>query len=73
MLTRKIHLACTIHEDNVTTSMVGLKKKVTYAKISPKMESPGDTAGNAEEEEEVVHVSLTWIKNWFRLVHINSG
>ena len=27
------------------------KKKVTYAKISPKMVNPGDIAGNAEEEE----------------------
>ena len=38
---------------NVTTSMVGLKKK-TYTKISPRMVNPWDIAGNAEEEEETV-------------------
>ena len=35
---------------NVTTSVVGLKR-VTYAKISPKMVKPRDIAGTAEEEE----------------------
>ena len=38
---------------NVTTSMVGFKKKIktktiTYAKISPKMVNTTDNAGNAE-------------------------
>ena len=37
---------------NVTTSVVGLKKTVTYAKISQKMVNLGDLAGNKEEEEE---------------------
>ena len=32
--------------------MVGLKKTVIYAKISPEMVAPRDLAGNAEEEEE---------------------
>ena len=30
--------------------MVGLKKKVKYAKFSPKMVKPRDIAGNAEED-----------------------
>ena len=30
---------------NVTTSLAGLKKTVTYAKISPKMVNPRDIAG----------------------------
>ena len=43
----KIHLACTIHEEgNVTTSIwLNIKKKVTYAKISPKMVNLRDIAG----------------------------
>ena len=32
--------------------MVGLKKPVTYAKISPLIVNPTDIAGNTEEEEE---------------------
>ena len=32
--------------------MVGLKKKVTYAKISPTMVNTRDITGNVEEEEE---------------------
>ena len=36
----------------VTTSVVGIKRMITYAKISPKMVNPRDVAGNAEEEEE---------------------
>ena len=31
--------------------MVGLRKTVTFAKISPKMVNPRDIAGSAEEEE----------------------
>ena len=43
---------------NVTTSMVGLKKKKTvrHAKLSPKLVNPRDIAGNAEEEEDVSFV-----------------
>ena len=36
----------------MTTSVVGLRKTIIYAKISPKMVNPRDIAGNAEEEEE---------------------
>ena len=37
---------------NMLTSMVGLKKMVTYAKISPKITNPRDIARKAEKEEE---------------------
>ena len=44
---------------NVTTSMVGLKKKtVTYAKISPEMVKPRDIAGNAEEEKQEEEIKI---------------
>ena len=36
---------------NMTTSMVGIKM-VTYAKISPKMVNPRDTAGETQEKKE---------------------
>ena len=38
---------------NVTTLMVGLKKKpVTYAKISPKMVNPRDIAGERQKKKK---------------------
>ena len=38
---------------NVTTSVVGLKKTVAYAHISPKkMANPRDTAGNAKKKKK---------------------
>ena len=42
---------------NVTTPMAGLKK-VTYAKISPKIVNPRDIAGNTEEKEEESRIVL---------------
>ena len=66
----ELHLLLKIHtqsgmrlyprRQNVPTSMVGLKKMVTYAEISPKEMKPRDTAGNAEKEEELRLSISSW-------------
>ena len=38
---------------NVTTSMIGLKKSATYAKISPKMVNPRDLAGERRRRRRI--------------------
>ena len=37
---------------NVTTLMVGLKKTVTYAKISPKVVNPRDIPGGTQKKKK---------------------
>ena len=62
----KMHPACTIHEDGVWLPLwLDFKKKVTDAKISPKMVNPRNIAGNAEEE--LVH-SQTQRLQWLFLI-----
>ena len=46
---------------NVTTSMVGLKKKSLMQKISPKMVNPRDLAGNTEEEVAKAFVVVSYV------------
>ena len=45
----KTHPACTILEDGMWLPLWLYFRKVTYAKISPKMVNPKDIAGNTEE------------------------
>ena len=53
-------------KQNVTTSMVELKKMLAYAKISPKMVNPRDVAGNVEEGHPtsiILPSMLQWVMN----------
>ena len=48
---------------NMATSVVGLKKKNSHAKISLKMMNPRDIAGNAEEDTVDQNCELTQSHN----------
>ena len=52
MLATKTHPEGTIHEDGMWLPQWLDSEMVTYAKISPRMVNPRDTAGEREEEEE---------------------
>ena len=52
---------------NVTISMAGFKKKVTYAKISPKMVNPRDIAGERRRRRITTITIVTAIPKSVRL------
>ena len=54
----KTQPACTIHEDGMWLPLWQDYKRVTHAKISPKMVNPRGKLGNAEEEEETTPTLL---------------